>query len=100
MPPGFLASPLASAPVRAVSACPPSPSPPTRLAAASGNRCDHVPGAPRFDPHDAGQLQNVMQQLATAGNTADAETQRAWARQFAEPAYRSRLDTLLKELDR
>ena len=74
----------------------------TPVAVARGSALDEVapPGAPRFDPHDAGQLQNVMQQLATAGNTADAETQRAWARQFAEPAYRSRLDTLLKELDR
>lgn len=64
MPPGFPASPLASAPVRAVSACPPSPSPPTRLAAASGNRCGHVPGAPRFDrvnlPEDANHARPAL----------------------------------------
>jgi hypothetical protein len=28
----------------------------------------------------------------------DPETLRDWARQFAEPAYRQRLDTLLKGL--
>ena len=64
MPPGLPASPLASAPVLAVSACPPSPSPPTRLAAASGNRCGHVPGAPRFDrvnlPEDANHARPAL----------------------------------------
>ena len=41
-----------------------------------------------------------MQQLAGAEAMQDGDTHRAWARQFAEPAYRARLDTLLKELDR
>lgn len=74
----------------------------TPVAVARGSALDEVapPNAPRFDPHDAGQLQSVMQQLAAPETTVDPQTQRAWARQFAEPAYRSRLDTLLKELDR
>lgn len=74
----------------------------TPVAVARGSALDEVapPNAPRFDPHDAGQLHSVMQQLAAPEATVDPQLQRAWARQFAEPAYRSRLDTLLKELDR
>ncbi|WP_330211424.1 glycosyltransferase family 4 protein [Pseudomonas sp. AM4(2022)] len=74
----------------------------TPVAVARGSALDEIapPNAPRFAPHDAEQLHNVMQQLAAADATQDGETQRAWARQFAAPAYRSRLDTLLKELDR
>lgn len=74
----------------------------TPVAVARGSALDEVapPSAPRFDPHNAGQLQNVMRQLAAPGATLDPQPQIDWARQFAEPAYRSRLDTLLKELDR
>ncbi|KRP41658.1 Glycosyltransferase involved in cell wall bisynthesis [Pseudomonas libanensis] len=74
----------------------------TPVAVARGSALDEVapPSAPRFDPHDAGQLQDVMRQLAAPGATVDPQPQIDWARQFAEPAYRSRLDTLLKELDR
>ncbi|WP_044273573.1 glycosyltransferase family 4 protein [Pseudomonas fluorescens] len=74
----------------------------TPVAVARGSALDEIapPNAPRFAPHDAEQLHKVMQQLAGAEATQDGETHRAWARQFAEPAYRARLDTLLKELDR
>ena len=74
----------------------------TQVAVARGSALDEVapPSAPRFDPHDAGQLQNVMRQLAAPEATVNPQPQIDWARQFAEPAYRSRLDTLLKELDR
>lgn len=41
-----------------------------------------------------------MVSLAAPGATVDPELQRTWARQFAEPAYRLRLDKLLKEMDR
>ena len=72
------------------------------VAVARGSALDEVapPSAPRFDPHNAGQLHDVMRQLAAPGATLDPQPQIDWARQFAEPAYRSRLDTLLKELDR
>ena len=74
----------------------------TQVAVARGSALDEVapPSAPRFDPHDAGQLQDVMRQLAAPEATVNPQPQIDWARQFAEPAYRSRLDTLLKELDR
>ncbi|WP_338476865.1 glycosyltransferase family 1 protein [Pseudomonas khavaziana] len=74
----------------------------TPVAVARGSALDEVapPSAPRFDPHNTGQLHDVMRQLAAHGATLDPQPQIDWARQFAEPAYRSRLDTLLKELDR
>ncbi|NVZ72359.1 glycosyltransferase family 4 protein [Pseudomonas costantinii] len=72
----------------------------TPVAVARGSALDEVapPTAPHFDPHDGGQLQAVMLSLAAPDTTIDPELQRTWARQFAEPAYRLNLDTLLKEL--
>ncbi|OIN53837.1 glycosyltransferase family 4 protein [Pseudomonas costantinii] len=72
----------------------------TPVAVARGSALDEVapPTAPHFDPYDGGQLQAVMLSLAEPGTTIDPEPQRTWARQFAEPAYRLNLDTLLKEL--
>ncbi|MFO2466451.1 glycosyltransferase family 4 protein [Pseudomonas sp. 15FMM2] len=74
----------------------------TPVAVARGSALDEIapPMAARFDPHDAEQLQKVMASLAAPGIKVDPEPQRAWARRFAEPAYRLRLDTLLKELNR
>ena len=74
----------------------------TPVAVARGSALDEVapPTAQRFAPDDAGQLQTLMVSLAAPGGTVDPELQRTWARQFAEPAYRLRLDKLLKELNR
>lgn len=74
----------------------------TPVAVAWGSALDEVapPDAPRFDPHDAGQLQAVMLSLAEHTDPTDTEARRSWARQFAEPAYRLHLDTLIKELNR
>ncbi|WP_339532900.1 glycosyltransferase family 1 protein [Pseudomonas mucidolens] len=74
----------------------------TRVAVARGSALDEVapPSAPRFDPHNPEQLQTVMLSLAASDTPVDPEPQHAWARRFAEPAYRRHLDTLLKGLNR
>lgn len=72
----------------------------TPVAVARGSALDEVapPDAARFDPHNGAQLQALMLSLAKPVGTLDPEPRRTWARQFAEPAYRLNLDTLLKEL--
>lgn len=74
----------------------------TPVAVARGSALDEVapPSARRFDPHDGAQLKAAMLDLAQAQTAVDPEPLREWARQFAEDAYRQRLDTLLKELNR
>lgn len=74
----------------------------TPVAVARGSALDEVapPAAPRFDPHEAAPLQTLMLALTAAQPTVDAAALHAWARQFAEPAYRRRLATLLTELNR
>lgn len=74
----------------------------TPVAVARGSSLDEVAphSARRFDPHDAAQLKTAMIELAQSDAVPDPEPLRVWARQFAEPAYRQRLDALLKELHR
>ncbi|MDB6144347.1 MAG: glycosyl transferase family 1 [Pseudomonas sp.] len=72
----------------------------TPVAVARGSALDEVtpPEARRFGSHDCSGLKTAIMEQAMEEQKPDPETLRDWARQFAEPAYRQRLDTLLKGL--
>ncbi|MGE7958994.1 glycosyltransferase family 4 protein [Pseudomonas sp. NPDC089530] len=69
----------------------------TPVAVARGSALDEVapPSARRFDARDRASLRGALIEQAQASDRPAPDTLRDWARQFAEPAYRQRLDTLL-----
>lgn len=72
----------------------------TPVAVARGSALDEVapPSARRFDARDRASLRSALIEQAQASDRPAPDTLREWARQFAEPAYRQRLDTLLTGL--
>ena len=70
------------------------------MAVARGSALEEVapPSARRFDAADRDQLKAALIDQAQDESTPDPQMLRDWARQFAEPAYRQRLDTLLAAL--
>jgi len=72
----------------------------TPVAVARGSALEEVapPSARRFDAGDRDQLKTALIDQAQDESTTDPQTLRDWARQFAEPAYRQRLDALLAAL--
>lgn len=74
----------------------------TPVAAARGTALDEVapPFAPRFSPDDAAALQALMLELAGTPRAAPETPAalHAWAARYDLPAYRARLEPLLKEL--
>ncbi|KAA5837684.1 glycosyltransferase family 1 protein [Pseudomonas sp. GW456-L14] len=72
----------------------------TPVAVARGSALDEVtpPGARRFNARDRASLRNALIEQAQDSARPDPDTLRDWARQFAEPAHRQRLDTLLTGL--
>lgn len=72
----------------------------TPVALARGSALDEVapPEARRFDARDRHSLKTALLEQAQDEIRPDPQVLRDWARQFAEPAYRLRLDTLLKGL--
>ena len=74
----------------------------TPVAVARGSALDEVapPSARRFDARDRAQLKTALLEQAQDETVADPQTLRDWARQFAEPAYRQRLDSSIAALYR
>ncbi|WP_407310151.1 glycosyltransferase family 4 protein [Pseudomonas sp. nanlin1] len=73
----------------------------TPVAVATGSALDEVApaSARRFAPHDSQQLQAALREVAHDTDDTDHEPLRAWAQQFAMPAYRLRLNALISELE-
>ncbi|WP_397448340.1 glycosyltransferase family 4 protein [Pseudomonas sp. NA-150] len=72
----------------------------THVVVAQGSALDEVapPSARRFNPRDGVQIRAAIVDVAQTPPSADSQSLIEWAQQFTEPAYRQRLDTLLKEL--